>query len=38
MGKPEDVGKIVAALLRGDFPYTTGQVIAVDGGMLVGRL
>lgn len=38
MGKPEDIGKIVAALLRGDLSYATGQVIAVDGGMMVGRL
>lgn len=38
MGTPEDVGKIVAALLRGDLSYGTGQIIAVDGGMMVGRL
>jgi len=38
MGKPEDIGKLVAALLRGDLSYTTGQIIAVDGGMMVGRL
>lgn len=38
MGKPEDIGKIVAALLRGDLSYATGQIIAVDGGMMVGRL
>lgn len=38
MGKPVDIGKTVAALLRGDLPYATGQIIAVDGGMMVGRL
>ena len=38
LGTPEDVGKIVAALLRGDLCYATGQIIAVDGGMMVGRL
>jgi NAD(P)-dependent dehydrogenase (short-subunit alcohol dehydrogenase family) len=38
MGKPEDIGKVVAALLRGDLSYATGQIIAVDGGMMVGRL
>ena len=38
MGKPEDIGKLVAALLRGDLSYATGQIIAVDGGMMVGRL
>lgn len=38
MGQPEDIGKVVAALLRGDLPYATGQIIALDGGMMVGRL
>lgn len=38
MGKPEDIGKVVAALLRGDLSYATGQIIEVDGGMMVGRL
>ncbi len=37
-GRPEDVGKTAAALARGDLPYCTGQVIAIDGGMTVGRL
>lgn len=37
-GTPDDVGKAVAALTRGDFPYSTGQVIGVDGGMLINRL
>ena len=37
-GTPEDIGKIVAALVRGDLPYCTGQVISPDGGMMVGRL
>jgi len=37
-GYPEDVGKAVAALARGDFPYSTGQVIMVDGGLTVPRL
>jgi 3-oxoacyl-[acyl-carrier protein] reductase len=38
MGQPEDIGKVVAALLRGDLPYATGQILALDGGMMVGRL
>lgn len=38
IGQPEDIGKVVAALIRGDLPYATGQIIAVDGGMMVGRL
>jgi len=37
-GTPEDVGKAVAALAKGDFLYSTGQVIMVDGGMTVPRL
>lgn len=37
-GQPEDVGNAVAMLLRGDLPYSTGQVIMVDGGMTVDRL
>jgi 3-oxoacyl-[acyl-carrier protein] reductase len=37
-GYPEDVGKAVAALARGDFPYSTGQVILVDGGLTLPRL
>lgn len=37
-GTPEDVGKAVAALARGDFPYSTGAVFIVDGGMTVQRL
>lgn len=37
-GMPEDVGKVVAALARGEFMYSTGQVIMVDGGMTIPRL
>jgi len=37
-GTPEDVGKAVAALCRGDLSYSTGQVIMVDGGLTVGRI
>jgi NAD(P)-dependent dehydrogenase (short-subunit alcohol dehydrogenase family) len=37
-GKPEDVGRVVASLARGDMAYSTGQVIYVDGGMTIGRL
>jgi NAD(P)-dependent dehydrogenase (short-subunit alcohol dehydrogenase family) len=37
-GQPEDVGRAVAALLRGDLPYSTGQVVMVDGGLTVDRL
>ncbi len=37
-GQPEDVGRIVAALLRGDAPYATGSIIHVDGGLALPRL
>jgi NAD(P)-dependent dehydrogenase (short-subunit alcohol dehydrogenase family) len=37
-GFPEDVGKVVAALATGSFPYSTGQVIMVDGGLTIPRL
>ena len=37
-GFPDDVGRAVAALARGDFPYSTGQVIMVDGGLVLPRL
>jgi 3-oxoacyl-[acyl-carrier protein] reductase len=31
-GQPEDIGRAVAAIARGDFPYSTGEVINIDGG------
>ena len=37
-GTPDDVGRAVAALARGDFPYSTGQVLMVDGGLTLPRL
>ena len=37
-GTPEDVGKAVAALVSGDFQYSTGTVIEVSGGMNIRRL
>jgi 3-oxoacyl-[acyl-carrier protein] reductase len=37
-GEPEDVGRAVAALVRGDIPYATGQVLKIDGGMTVRTL
>ncbi len=37
-GLPEDIGRAVSALARGDFPYSTGQVIYVDGGLTIPRL
>ena len=37
-GQPADVGRTVAALLRGDCPYATGSIIHVDGGLTIPRL
>ncbi len=37
-GQPQDVGKVVASLAKGDFMYSTGQVIMVDGGLTIPRL
>ncbi len=37
-GQPADVGLAVASLARGDFRYSTGQVIVVDGGLTLPRL
>jgi NAD(P)-dependent dehydrogenase (short-subunit alcohol dehydrogenase family) len=37
IGQPEEVGRIVAALAMGRLPYTTGQTISADAGMLVPR-
>lgn len=37
-GSPADVGKAVAALVRGDFAYSTGLVLEVSGGMNIRRL
>ncbi len=37
-GTPEDVGKAVAVLARGDLSYATGQVLMVDGGLTMQRL
>ena len=37
VGQPEDVGEVIGSLASGKLPYTTGQVIYADGGMLVPR-
>ncbi len=37
-GAPEDVGRVVAAIARNDFSYSTGQVFMVDGGLTLARL
>ena len=37
VGQPEDIGAIIMALASGRLPYTTGQTISADGGLLVPR-
>lgn len=37
-GLPDDVGKAVAMLAAGELPYSTGQVIMIDGGLTLPRL
>ena len=38
MGTPEDVAAVVSVLAAGSIPYSTGEVITVDGGLTVDRL
>jgi NAD(P)-dependent dehydrogenase (short-subunit alcohol dehydrogenase family) len=38
MGQAEDVGKAVVAIVSGAFPFSTGEVINVDGGFHLQRL
>ena len=37
-GEPEDVGKALAAIAGDAFPFSTGEVINVDGGFHLRRL
>jgi len=37
-GTPEDVGRAVAAIASGALPFSTGEVINVDGGFHLRRL
>ena len=37
-GRPEDVGQAVLAIARGHLPFSTGEVINVDGGFHMHRL
>ena len=37
-GKPEDIGKAVAAIAENLLPFSTGEVINVDGGFHLRRL
>lgn len=37
-GQPGDIGRAVLPLVRGDMAFSTGSVIAVDGGLSIPRL
>jgi len=37
-GQPSDVGRAVVAIAEGYFPFSTGEVINVDGGFSLRRL
>jgi NAD(P)-dependent dehydrogenase (short-subunit alcohol dehydrogenase family) len=37
-GEPEDVGRAVAVLARGELTYATGNVLKIDGGLTIRRL
>ena len=37
-GQPKDVGKAVVAIAEGFLPFSTGEVINVDGGFHISRL
>jgi NAD(P)-dependent dehydrogenase (short-subunit alcohol dehydrogenase family) len=37
-GTPDDLGHAVAAILGGAFPFSTGNVIDIDGGFHLRRL
>ncbi len=37
-GLPEDVGKVALSMASGLLPYSTGQVVVVDGGLTIPRL
>jgi NAD(P)-dependent dehydrogenase (short-subunit alcohol dehydrogenase family) len=37
-GYPEDIASVVSAFVSGKFPFSTGDVINVDGGLHIQRL
>ncbi len=37
-GEPDDVARVVVALARGDFDYSTGMIVDVTGGLGIPRL
>ncbi len=37
-GEPEDIGRAVLAIAEGYFPFSTGQIVDIDGGFHMHRL
>jgi NAD(P)-dependent dehydrogenase (short-subunit alcohol dehydrogenase family) len=37
-GTPDNIGRAVLSLVKGDFSYASGQVFTIDGGLTVPRL
>lgn len=38
IGRPDDVGKAVAAIAKGMFPFSTGEHFNIDGGLHIHQL
>jgi NAD(P)-dependent dehydrogenase (short-subunit alcohol dehydrogenase family) len=36
-GQPEDVARVVTTMATGGLPYTVGQAVPVDGGLLIPK-
>jgi NAD(P)-dependent dehydrogenase (short-subunit alcohol dehydrogenase family) len=37
-GEPQDIGRVALALASGDFHFSTGETVHVDGGLHIARL
>jgi len=37
-GLPEDIGKAVASIVRGDWCFSTGMIIEISGGLNIHKL
>jgi NAD(P)-dependent dehydrogenase (short-subunit alcohol dehydrogenase family) len=37
-GEPQDIGRVAVALASGDFHFSTGEAVHVDGGLHIARL
>lgn len=37
-GRPEDIGQVIVPLARGDFAFSTGMSIPIDGALSIHRL